>query len=687
MNSKDMPASYLVGIDVGGTFTDILAYDPRSCELLAAKVPSFPGQQWRGVLDALAALGIAPASIVAFAHGTTIATNALLERKGAPTGLVTTRGFRDVLEIGKARRLNGGLFNITWQRPPPIVERDMRMEVDERTGADGQQHCPADLSALAGIAEHFQRHGVESVAIAFINSHVNDASEARVAATLQQLLPRCHVSRSAELVSERGEFERTSTCVLNAYLTPTMSGYLQTLITALDERGVKAPVNIMGSNGGAMTLAVAAKRVAGTFLSGPVGGVTGATRVAEMAGLSDIITFDMGGTSTDVALVHGLRARMSYDNQIDAYPLQMPQLDMHTIGAGGGSIVWIGADGTLQIGPHSAGALPGPACYGRGGTAPTLSDANLLLGRLPTSHPISGGLRLDRALAERAFETLGNALGTADLVQLADSALRIAIAKMAGAVREVSVHRGFSPQDFTLVGYGGAGPMHIFHVAEELGIARVMVPRLPGHLCALGQMLADIRRDAVSACGSRLDAAALEALQQRASTMRAQGRAQLLDDAIPEARHAFAFSVDLRYAGQSFTLPIDWEPQAQSCADLRRAFDERHRETFGYASPDGDVEVINLRLVSTGKVDQPMLAFATGQTGDSLIERRPVWFDAWIDCPVHDRDALASGSTLVGPAIVEEAGGTCVIPPGWHVSVHSSGALMCRAPATAAASV
>jgi N-methylhydantoinase A len=350
---------YLIGIDVGGTFTDVLAYADDDATLLSAKVPSLPGEQWRGVLDALSELGIAPGSVRAFVHGTTIATNALLERKGAVTALITTAGFRDVLEIGKGRRLVGGMFDSSWQRPLPIVPRNLRFEVAERISADGTQIRTLEDFDYTALIAALTAAGVDTLAIAFLNSHVNNANERAAAKALAHTgIP---ISESADLVPERGEFERTSTCVLNAYLTPVMVAYLQTLESELRSHGVHAPVNIMGSNGGAMTLAAAAMRCAGTFLSGPVGGVSGAVRIAEMADVDDIITFDMGGTSTDVALVRNREPRMSHDNQIDAYPLQMPQLDIRTIGAGGGSIVWVQADGTLGTGPQSAGAMPGPA--------------------------------------------------------------------------------------------------------------------------------------------------------------------------------------------------------------------------------------------------------------------------------------------------------------------------------------
>lgn len=674
---------YLVGIDVGGTYTDILAYDPSEARLRAAKVPSIPGQQWRGVLDALAALGIEPHAIRAFVHGTTIATNALLERKGAPTGLVTTHGFRDILEIGKARRLVGGLFDTAWMRPPAIVARDLRFEVPERVAADGAVQAPAQAVDFAPIAAEFRRRGIRSIAVAFINSYVNDANEAHAAQALRKAMPDATVSQSAALSRERGEFERTSTCVLNAYLTPMMVAYLDTLAAALRERGVGAPVSIMGSNGGAMTLAEAARRVAGTFLSGPVGGVSGAIRVAEVAGLRDIITFDMGGTSTDVALVHGLSARMSFDNQIDAYPLQMPQLDIHAIGAGGGSVIWLGPDGTLQIGPRSAGALPGPACYAKGGTEPTISDANLMLGRLPVARPLAGGLMLERGLAEEAFQRLAERMGVRDLCALADGAIRIAVAKMAGAVREVSVHRGFDPRDFALVGFGGAGPMHAFQVAEELGIPCVMVPRLPGHLCALGQMLADLRRDAVVVWGGRLSVLRIDELETRAAAMRDQAERQLSADGIDRSRQRHEFTLDIRYVGQSFTLPIPWSPAHTDWKPVREAFEARHRETFGYAASDNDVEIVNVRVVSLGLVDKPELKFHPEGAGDVLLERRKVWFSDWIECPVYRRDAMRAGYAFEGPAIVEEAGGTSVLPPGWSAQVHAGGALICTTPGSA----
>ena len=397
--------------------------------------------------------------------------------------------------------------------------------------------------------------------------------------------------------------------------------------------------------------------------------------------MRDCITFDMGGTSTDVALIHDLTPRISHANQIGAYPLQAPQLDIHTIGAGGGSIAWVQHDGSLEVGPQSAGAVPGPACYQRGGTEPTISDANLLLGRLPTERTLSGGLTLSLDLAEKAFDDLAARLGPGggDIVTLADEVLRIAVAKMAGAVHEVSVHRGFDPRDFALLGFGGAGPMHVFLVAGELAIPRVVIPRYPGHLSALGQLLADLRRDFVLAWGGRLGDLDAGAFRARCGEMRRQAADLLESDGFAQDRHRHAFSLDMRYVGQSYTLSVPCDPDTAGWDALRAAFAERHVQTFGHADPENDVEMVNIRLVSIGVVDKPALDFRPVGGGGAIVERRQVWFDGqWHDCPIYDRIRLGPRDGFTGPAIIEEAGGTSVVPPGWTVTVHPSGSLDCR---------
>ncbi len=672
---------YIVGIDVGGTFTDLLCLDTETQALLSEKVPSIPGGQWRGVLGALEKLGIDYGEIRAFVHGTTIATNALLERKGAKTGLIATEGFRDTLEIGRTRRLIGGLFDIKFVRPRPLVSRDLRLEASERVAADGEVLKSASDVDFAPMVEAFKEKGVKSIAVAFINAYRNDENERIALERIQSLAGDIPVCVSTGVVREKGEFERFSTCVLNAYLTPVVRDYLKTLSGELEGQGISAPVNVMGSNGGVMTLEQAADFAAGTFLSGPVGGAGGAVRICEMAGVEDCITFDMGGTSTDVALIHKLTPRISHSNQIDAYPLQVPQLDIHTIGAGGGSIAWVQADGTLEVGPQSAGAVPGPACYQRGGTEPTISDANLMLGRLPTNRTLSGGLQLSKELAEKAFNDLSAKLGAdaGSPAELADGVLRIAVSKMAGAVREVSVHRGFDPRDFALLGFGGAGPMHVFLVAEELAIPQVIVPRFPGHLSALGQLLADLRRDFVVAWGGPLGEIAENDFRAEAAALKGRAGDLLRADGFADDRHDHSFSVDMRYVGQSFTLSIPCDPETATWDALREAFHGRHEQTFGRADRHSDVELVNIRLFSLGLIDKPELAFPPVEGGDPVIEMRQVWFNGgWTDCPIIDRTKMAAGETFTGPMIIEEAGGTSVVPPGWKITVHASGSLDCR---------
>ncbi len=671
---------YRIGIDVGGTFTDLICIDTETGALLSEKVPSIPGRQWEGVLAALDELGIAREEIRSFAHGTTIATNTLLERKGARTGLVTTEGFRDTLEIGRTRRLIGGLFDIRFVKPKPLVTRDLRLEVRERIAADGTVLASVKDIDLEPVVRKFSENSVGAIAVAFINSFVNDENEVDAVARIKELAGDLPVCASSQVVREKGEFERFSTCVLNAYLTPVMANYLRTLHQALREQGISVPVSIMGSNGGVMTLDQAAEFAAGTFLSGPVGGAVGAVRICELTDVEDCITFDMGGTSTDVSLIRGLAPEISYVNQIDAYPLQVPQLDIHTIGTGGGSIAWIKPDGTLEIGPQSAGAVPGPACYGRGGTQATISDANLLLGRLPVGKALSGGLQLSRDAAEAAFRRLAAGMQdrTGSLVELADGVLRIAVSKMAGAVREVSVHRGFDPRDFVLLGFGGAGPMHVFHVAEELAISRVVVPRFPGHLSAMGQLLADQRHDFVDPWGGLLSETDMVDLQSRTETLQSDAAGMLEQEGFNKDCHRFGFSLDMRYVGQSFTLEISFDPAVVNRESLRESFHQSHQRTFGRADRHSEVEFVNVRLFALGQVDKPSLAFETPDGRDPVTETRQVWLDGdWVDCPVLDRSHMPVDARFKGPMIIEEAGGTSIVPRAWSVHVHPSGSLDC----------
>ncbi|VTU16799.1 hydantoinase/oxoprolinase family protein [Variovorax sp. PBL-E5] len=679
----------MVGIDVGGTFTDIVCFDRRSRRFRVAKVPSFPGEQWKGIVSALDSLQVHGADVMRVAHGTTISTNALLELKGARTALVTTAGFRDVLEVGRTRRLLGGLFDMFFRRTPPLVPRDRRFEIDERITGSGEVLRPVNPAQVSSLAERILEKDVQAVAVCLINAHRNPANERALCEMLSRHLPGVPVVMSTEIVRERGEYERTSTCVLNAYLMPTMQRYLGALEDALVARGVHVPLSIMSSNGGAMSFDQAARFVVGTFLSGPVGGVIASMALGRQMGVEDFITFDMGGTSTDVALVHRGQPRLSFDNQVYAYPLRAPQLDIHTIGAGGGSIVRAREDGTLDVGPESAGAFPGPACYARGGTLPTISDANLVLGRLPADHAIASELRLSMPAAQSAFEGLRDKLGGAavlpDTVKLASVAVEIAISKMAAAVREISVHRGFDPREFALIPYGGAGPLHAFLVATELGMRRVIVPPFPGHISALGQMCADYRRDFSVPWIGTLEATAVAQMRELSVELLAQGHAYLEAESVAAAQRSFSHSVDIRYAGQSFTLSIPWHEAEDQASDLAARFHQRHRETFGYASDESALEVTTLRLAATGDIEKPSLVFeetyahfAQGARMPGSISREVFDGTEWRSASVIDRAACRTGDQFDGPAVIEDFGATTYLPPGWRATVHESKALVCE---------
>lgn len=674
-----MPSRYLVGIDVGGTFTDVLCLDIQTGVLQSAKVPSLPGEQWRGVLASLAELSISFGEIGTFVHGTTIATNALLERKGAKTALITTAGFRDTIEIGKTRRLVGGLFDPTFERPSPLVERRNRLEINERMGADGQVISTVKFTDVEEAASHLKEQGVEAVAIGFLNSHLNDTHELHVLELLRNRLPELSaLCASSEISRDSGEFERFSTAVLNAYLSTTVAGYLDRLAAELQSQQVTADVQLMSSHGGFLTLAEARSYPVRTFLSGPVGGVIGAKYVLAQAGIDNFITFDMGGTSTDVALVAGSMPGLSYSNLIDAFPTQAPQLDIHTIGAGGGSIASRGSDGSLEVGPESAGAVPGPAAYQRGGNHPTITDANIVLGRLQ-DRPLAGKLALSREMATKVFEKLAGADNSAEeLISTAEAVLKIAVLKMAGAVREVSVHRGYDPRDFHLVGFGGAGPMHVFLVAEELGIERVVIPVHPGHMSALGQMLADYEVHLVHAFGAEYRTVSENQIRIVIQKMRSLAGIQLQAAGLRFEDAKETFHAEARYAGQSFSLPI-WitDPGEPSLANIADGFHEKHAATFGYASPEVAVELVKIRLIAS--VPRALRSIHLGSMPGTSREKRRVpvfWNGHWTETAALARHSLRSGETLTGPVIIEELGGTTIVPPSWSVTVDACGNLI-----------
>jgi N-methylhydantoinase A len=616
-------ASTSVGIDVGGTFTDLVAIVDG--ELRTAKAPSVPADQAAGVAAVLRASGIEAHAVDAVAHGTTVATNALLERRGARTALVTTEGFRDVIEIGRQNRAS--LYDLTAHRPPPLVPRELRFVVRERIGREGVV-VPLDDASVEAAVAGVRAADVEAVAVCLLFSFLDPTHERRIGDALQSALPGVHVSLSSDVLPEFREYERCSTTVANAYLGPALASYL--------ERLEPAPL-VMQSSGGVVDLAGAIERPAACVLSGPAAGVVGAAFVAEAGGHRDVLTFDMGGTSTDVAAVRGGAVQVTSESVVGGVPIRFPMVDVHSVGAGGGSVAWLDEGGALRVGPRSAAARPGPACYGRGGDEPTVTDANLVLGYLADGAVLGGEVRLDRGLAERALEQLG--MGPLDA---ALGVVRVADAEMVRALRVISVERGLDPREFALVAFGGAGPLHACTLAEELGIRRILVPRTSGVLSALGLAAADLRRDYVARA-----AAGFESLEQRAARdLPGAGTERL---------------VDARYRGQSYELTV-------SAENWERAFATAHEQRYGFRM-ESEVELVNVRVVATRRRLRPTLRRDAASAGRGS---RRVFLDGeWVDAPVH-----GPGVAVSGPAIVDLPEATCLIRPGWAGEPDAAGTLV-----------
>ncbi|MFI5326938.1 MAG: hydantoinase/oxoprolinase family protein [Candidatus Rokuibacteriota bacterium] len=670
---------YIVGIDVGGTFTDLTAVDAETGRVVVTKVPSRPRHEAEAVLAGLQALGVAGADVRRLVHGTTVGTNAVLERRGARVALLTTAGFRDLIEIGRTKRNIPALFIPTFVRPKPVVERKHRFEVTERLGPDGAVLVPLDPGSIERALDGALAADAEAVAVCLLHAYLNPAHERLVADAAKGRAPGLPVSCSADVVAEYREFERFSTTVLNAYLQPLMEGYLTSLEERLLATGYAYGVLTVASSGGMMTTDTARRLPIKTIFSGPAGGVSQACFVGAAAGIRDFITYDMGGTSTDVCLVRDLQPLMTADSMVGAFPVKVSQIDMHTVGAGGGSIAWLDVDGSLQVGPRSAGAAPGPAAYGLGGTEPAVTDANVVLGRIGTRRRLGGSIGIDPARARRAVEELARRMDRPLSVEaLAEGIVTIAVARMTSAIREISIQRGHDPRDFTLIAFGGAGPMHALAMAGEIGIPRVLVPRHPGNFSALGLLAADIKHDDVRTRVGPLRER-LPALRQAFAEMEAAARQQLEREGFAPEQQRLLRSLDLRYRGQAFELNI---PAADTDLQLDRIesdFHRQHRDTYGHANPQAAIELVNARLTAYGLVPKPAAARHIAPGADlasALDERRPVWFDGRAhDCPVWDRDRLPEGAELHGPAIVEEFGATTVVPPGWRGAMDPLGNL------------
>jgi len=690
-----------VGIDVGGTFTDLVALDERSGELTRLKVPSTPRGPDQGVIDALALLleKIDPSEIALLSHSTTVATNALLGQMNLElprTALLTTEGFRDVLEIGRQNRSE--VYNLNVTRPKPLVERRFRLGVRERMDPFGNEVTPLDWTSLDAALDAIANDGVRAVAVSYLHAYANDAHERATLDALRKRFPDLPVSLSSELDPEYREYERTSTTVVNAVLGPLVRVYLERLAARARELGVSAPLYVMQSNGGMAALEAVADRPATMIESGPASGVIGAAFLGRKLGLGNVLSFDMGGTTAKAGTIAGGEPHVTSEFEAagrthsgravkgSGYPVRFPFIDLAEVSAGGGTIAFADAGGALRVGPLSAGADPGPAAYGKA-MQPTVTDANVVLGRLNPRALLGGAMKIDASRSRASLEALLPHLPELDLDRLAAGVVRIVDAEMAKILRIVTVERGLDPRAFTLMAFGGGGPLHACSVAEELSIPRIVVPPDPGLFSAFGLLAADIRTTAVRSfvvLASTLDAAAIE---RAFAEMEERGRADLKRQGVAAEAMVFGRELDVRYFGQSFdlTVPARAPFDAGRLTETLAAFHERHASTYGYSSPDEPLEIVAARSAAVGLVPKPPMRKLRGSSSkkapkDALLEKREVYYEGSgrISTPVFARAALRAGNRLMGPALVEQYDSCTLVASGWRADVDAYGNLQLK---------
>ena len=668
-----------IGVDSGGTFTDICLVDEASGAVRVWKVPSTPEDPSlaiaQGVVEGLRHATPDGAAVRYFGHGTTVATNALIQHRGAHTGLITTEGFRDLLEIGRQRRPH--LYDLQADKPPILVPRDRRIEVAERLRHDGRIETPLDETQVRGAVRRLKAAGARAIAVCFLYAYVDPDHERRVRRIVEEELPDAFVTCSHEVAPEFREYERLSTVVVNAYLGPVMAGYLAALEPRLAEAGVRVAPHITQSNGGVMSFETARAQPVRTVLSGPATGVVGGLEVGRVAGYRHLITFDMGGTSTDVSLVEDGRARLAGELEVHGYPLKAPALDIHTVGAGGGSIAYVDAGGLLKVGPRSAGATPGPVCYGLGNDEPTVTDANVVLGTLNPRHLLGGRMSIDRERAEAAIGALATRLEL-DPMATAQGIVTVVTANMAKAIRVISVQRGHDPRHYTLVAFGGAGPLHAARLARELDIPRVLVPRHPGILCALGLLLTDLKTNDAQTRLMPATAASLPRMSETFAELEARAVAWFEQEGIARPARTLRRTVDMRYAGQNYELPVafpDEPPGPALIKALTAAFERAHEQVYGYIAEEEPIQIVTFRLEAVGAVrhaDLPAHPPATSDVGAARLGTRSVWLAEtrrFVPCAVYDRERLGPGHDIEGPAVIEQMDATTLVLPKQHARV------------------
>ena len=681
---------YRIGIDVGGTFTDVMLVDEGSGAGVVAKVLNEPGRKAetvvRGIQKVLQDAKISPDQVSLIGHGTTIATNAVLERKGARSALVTNKGFRDVLEIGRFSRPPELIYRVQEDKPQPLVPRYLRLELDCRIDSEGRELRAIDPAEVDAIAERLKAEKVEAVAVSLLFSFLNPAHEQFVGERLRKALPGVYVLLSSEIQPEFREFPRTSTTVFAAAVAPIIGVYLDRLQSGLAEAGIDSPLYIFQSNGGVAQPQLVMRRPSTLFLSGPAGAVVGAAQLAIESGYKDLITIDMGGTSLDVCVLRNGVADTTVSREIDHFPIVSPMLDVHTIGAGGGSLCRIDEVGRLRVGPQSASSDPGPACYGRGGTGLTLTDVNLVLGYLDPEDFAGGSVKL---YPEKAAVALRDAVATPlkiDPIEAAAGVWRVAANQMAEAIRYVTVQRGVDPRGFDLVAFGGGGPLHAYGVAEDLGLSRIIVPVDPGLFSARGIALADFTHDYLSSLVQPIERVDVQQLEASLRLLEERAHADLESEGVKSEARSLLPSLDLRYLGQSTEINVQLRhDQAVTTIDLAAhvaEFHRRHEELYTYSVPNEPVELVNLRLRAVGRVSKPPRAALSGNGSGKPTGARRAWFPevGMIETPVWRRSDLAAHARLEGPAIVQEMSSATIVPPGAALEVDAIGNLIVTLP-------
>lgn len=673
---------YRIGVDTGGTFTDVALIAEDTGDILVTKVPSTPENSAIGVMDGVKQIlsenNIPTDNVSFFTHGSTVATNTLLERKGAKTALITTKGFKDILEIGRQTRPD--LYNFRARRPEPLIPRNLRWEIDERINAQGKITKDFHREEINNIIEMIREDNIESLVICLINSFLNDENEVKLKDMLAEEFPDLSITISADILPEIKEYERTSTVTVNGYVMPKMNFYLRNLEKSIKDYGIPSELYIMQSNGGIITTDTAVEQPVRTVLSGPAGGVISGTDVAGQTGIGNLITIDMGGTSLDAALIDDKEPQYTTNSQINDFPINVPMVEMHTIGSGGGSIAWIDSGGALRVGPHSAGADPGPVCYGKGGTEPTVSDANAILGRLNPDSILGGKMKMNLEDARNAVEEkIAEPLGLS-VEEAAEGILKVVNANMVRGIRVVSVEKGHDTRDFSLLAFGGAGPLHAVDIARELESKNVIVPLNPGINCATGMLIADVRHDYVNSFISTTSSIDYDQLNQSLKALENVARETLKKQGFDDDRSKINHSIDLRYVGQAYDINVELEEADADESALDKAiqkFHEIHEKIYGFSRTGEKLETVNIRVSSFGLIEKLESKKLEAASDDVPYTTRDVYFDGeFYETKIYQRSDFYQDYVFDGPAVIEQLDSTVVIYPNQTAEVDVYGNLI-----------